>query len=62
MRTHAILAMGKTGDQSLIPYAIPLLQHPDKSIRRYALGGLKNISGREFNTIEEWKIWIKNQK
>jgi HEAT repeat protein len=52
----------KSRDPSLAPYAITLLAHPDETIRRYALGGLKNISGQDFNTIEGWKAWEKQQK
>jgi HEAT repeat protein len=52
----------KSQDLSLAPYAITLLDHPDETIRRYALGGLKNISGQDFNTIDEWKAWEKHQK
>jgi HEAT repeat protein len=52
----------KSRDPSLAPYAITLLAHPDETIRRYVLGGLKNISGQDFNTIEEWKVWEKQQK
>jgi HEAT repeat protein len=49
----------KSRDPSLIPYAITLLDHPNESIRRYALGGLKNITGKHFETKTEWVAWKK---
>ena len=51
----------KSQDASLVPYAISLLNHPDETIGRYALGGLKNMTGKDFNTIDEWKTWHKKQ-
>ncbi len=51
----------KSRDPSLVPYAITLLNHSNETIRRYALGGLKNISGQDFDTIEQWETWEKQQ-
>jgi len=51
----------KSTDESLIPYAISLLNHPNESIRKYAQGGLKNITQKDFKTISEWNAWYKKQ-
>ena len=51
----------KSRDVSLVPYAIPLLYNQDESIRRYALGGLKNITGQNFETTPEWDRWYRKQ-
>jgi len=51
----------KSRDTSLVPYAISLLRHPDASIRRYAMGGLKNITGQNFETTPEWEVWYQKQ-
>ena len=52
----------KSRDPLLMPYAITLLTHPDESIRRYALGGLKNITGQNFDTAAQWQAWEKQRK
>ena len=52
----------KSRDPLLMPYAITLLTHPDESIRRYALGGLKNITGQNFDTAAQWRAWEKQRK
>lgn len=51
----------KSQNASLVPYAISLLNHPNETIVRYALGGLKNITGNDFNTISKWEEWHKKQ-
>jgi|GEM_PF-2041869 len=49
--------MLKSGDKVFIPHAIQLLDHPDESIRRYAVGALRNITGLAHDTVAEWRNW-----
>jgi len=47
----------KSTDAGLVPYAVSLLDDPDESIRKYAMGGLKNITGLDYESVAEWKAW-----
>ncbi len=58
-RKMAGFMLMKSRDPALVPYAISLLDHPEETIQRYALAGLRNITGENFESPAEWESWAK---
>ena len=51
--------MLKSDNDAIIPQALKLLDHPSKTIRRYARGALKNNTGLPYDTVEKWRKWAE---
>ena len=56
-RNMAGFILLKSKDKNFIPYALSLVDDPDKNIRSYAIGALKNMTGLSYDTAAEWKKW-----
>ncbi|MGM0452378.1 MAG: HEAT repeat domain-containing protein [Thermodesulfobacteriota bacterium] len=58
----AAYVMLKTENKAIIDQAIQLLDHPSKTIRRYAKGALKNNTGLPYDTVEQWRKWVEENQ
>ncbi len=73
-RARAGLDAAASGDRSRVPELVELLQNDDPAARLAAIGGLRQLTGKDFAydyagsersrwaAIERWKEWMKSDE
>lgn len=59
VRLAAARGLGKLGDQRGIPALAPLLDEENPAMRYRAIQSLEAISGRKYDTLDEWRTFAQ---